>query len=176
MYVIGLAADHAAVRLGYPTTPNVPDLRELLGTSVVIARALNQVFNTVVNALFAVFAMVLLKIIVRRESLVAPSAIAIAMLVVVRGIFDGGSAALNAAAGLAMVTIIVLTIQRLGLVAVMTLFLVNLLMGEAVVTLDPSKWFFADSLLLMAMPTTLAVYGFYVSRGGEPLFGRAVLD
>jgi hypothetical protein len=70
----------------------------------------------------------------------------------------------------------VLTIQRLGLVAVMTLFLVNLLMSGAVVTLDPSKWFFTDSLLLMAIPAALAVYGFYVSRGGEPLFGRAVLD
>jgi hypothetical protein len=119
---------------------------------------------------------VLLKIIVRRESLVAPLAIAVSMLVAVRGIFDGGSAAINAAAGLAMVTIIVLTIQRLGLVAVMTLFLVNLLMSGAVVTLDPSNWFFADSLLLMAVPATLAFYGFVVSRGGEPLFGRAVLD
>jgi hypothetical protein len=75
-----------------------------------------------------------------------------------------------------MVTIIVLTIQRLGLVAVMTLFLVNLLMGSAVITLDASRWFFADSVLLMAIPTALAVYGFVISRGGEPLFGRAVLD
>jgi serine/threonine-protein kinase len=176
MHVLGLFADYAAVRLGYPTTPNVPDLRELLGTSLVIARALNQVFNAVVNALFAVFAMVLLKIIVRREGLVAPLAIVVSMLVAVRGIFDGGSAAINAAAGLGMVTIIVLTIQRLGLVAVMTLFLVNVLMNGAVVTLDPSKWFFADSLLIMAIPAVLACYGFYVSRGGEPLFGRAVLD
>jgi serine/threonine-protein kinase len=176
MCAIGLAADSAAFRLGYPTIPNVPDLHALLGTPLVIARALNQVFNATVNALFAVFGMVLLKIVVRRESLVAPLAIAVSMLAAVRGIFDGGSAAINAAAGLAMVTIIVLTIQRLGLVAVMTLFLVNLLMSGAVVTLDPSNWFFADSLLLMAVPATLAFHGFVVSRGGEPLFGRAVLD
>jgi hypothetical protein len=30
--------------------------------------------------------------------------------------------------------------------------------------------------LIMAIPAVLACYGFYVSRGGEPLFGRAVLD
>ena len=60
--VLGLSADYAAYRLGYPTTPLVPDLSELLGTAVVVARTLNQVFNAVVNALFAVFAMVLLKI------------------------------------------------------------------------------------------------------------------
>ena len=43
-------------------------------------------------------------------------------------------------------------------------------------TLDTSKWFFADSLLLMAIPAALALYGFYISRGGEPLLGSAVLD
>ena len=27
-----------------------------------------------------------------------------------------------------------------------------------------------------AMPVALALYGFYVSRGGEPLLGRRILD
>jgi len=31
-------------------------------------------------------------------------------------------------------------------------------------------------MLMIAMPAALAFYGFYVSRGGEPLLGRRVLD
>jgi hypothetical protein len=75
-----------------------------------------------------------------------------------------------------MITIIVLTIQRLGLVATIVLFLVNLMTASAVVTLDSSKWFFGDSMLLIAMPVGLAFYGFFISRGGEPLLGRRILD
>ena len=48
--------------------------------------------------------------------------------------------------------------------------------ASAVVTLDSSKWFFGDSMLLIAMPVGLAFYGFFISRGGEPLLGRRLLD
>jgi hypothetical protein len=75
-----------------------------------------------------------------------------------------------------MIAMIVLTIDRLGLVATVSLFLANMMTSSAVVTLDASKWFFGSALLLIAMPTALVCYGFYVSRGGEPLFGRRVLD
>jgi hypothetical protein len=33
-----------------------------------------------------------------------------------------------------------------------------------------------DSMILIAMPVALACYGFYISRGGEPLLGRRILD
>jgi len=169
-------SQYAGLRLGYAMTPAVPDLSELLGTGAVVARVLNQVFDAVVNALFGVFAMVLLKMIVRRESLVGPVGIGLVMLLAVRGMFDGGSVPANIAAGLCIVTIIILTIQRLGLVATLMLFLVDRIMSSAATTFDSSKWFFADSLLLVAIPTGLALYGFYVSRGGEPLLGKPVLD
>jgi F0F1-type ATP synthase membrane subunit c/vacuolar-type H+-ATPase subunit K len=69
-----------------------------------------------------------------------------------------------------------LTIDRLGLVATVALFLTNTMMSGAAVTLDSSKWFFGNALLLLAMPTALALYGFYVSRGGEGVFGRRLLE
>ena len=141
-----------------------------------LARTLNHVFNSVLNALFGVFGLVLLKMFVKREHLASALAIVLTMLLAARGIFDGGAALLNALAALLMITIIVLTIQRLGLIATIVLFLVNLMTSSAVVTLDSSRWFFGDSLLLIAMPVAIACYGFYVSRGGEPLLGRRLLD
>jgi serine/threonine-protein kinase len=174
--VLAVSTDYLGYRLGYPITPKAPEMRLLLGTAPVLASTLNQVFNAVLNALFGVFGLVLLKMFVKREQLASAVAIALTMLLVVRGIFDGGAALVNGVAALLMVTIIVLTIQRLGMVATIMLFLVNLMTTSALVTLDPSKWFFADSLLLIAMPVALACYGFYVSRGGEPLLGRRILD
>ena len=176
MTVLSLASDYLGYRLGYDTAPQVPELRLLLGTSSVIARTLNQVFNAVLNALFGVFGMVLLKMFVKREALASGLAIVLCLLLAARGIFDGGAALVNGTAAVLMIAIIVLTIQRLGLVATMALFLVNFLTSATLVTLDPSKWFFGDSMLLIAMPVAIASYGFYVSRGGEPLLGKRLLD
>jgi serine/threonine-protein kinase len=174
--VLGVGADYLGHRLGYPGSPQVPELAMLRGTAAVLARTLNDVFNSLFNALFSVFGLVLLKMFVKREHLASALAILLAMLLAARGIFDGGAALLNALAALLMITIIVLTIQRLGLVATIVLFLVNLMTSSATVTLDSSKWFFGDSVLLIAMPVAIAGYGFYVSRGGEPLLGRRILD
>ena len=71
---------------------------------------------------------------------------------------------------------VVLTIQRLGLVAITAAFFVLYVMGNAVITLDTTRWFFSDSVLQLLIPAGLAVYGFYVSRGGEPIFGGKLLD
>jgi len=174
--VLGHTGDYISLLRGRPTPPLLPELRELLGTQVIIARTLNQAFNAVVNSLFGVFALVLLKMFLKRETLAAGAAIVLATLLAARGIFTGGSPILNGALAVTMITIIVLTIQRLGLVATVVMFLVNLTTESAVITLDSSKWFFGDSLLLIAIPVGLAVYGFYVSRGGEPLLGTRLLD
>lgn len=174
--VVGLASQYLTLRLGYPITPDVPDLRLLLGTDVVIARTLNHVFNGVLNALFAVFGMVLLKMIFKRERLAVGIAIGLTMLLSVRGVFDGGAPLINGIAAIVIVTTIVLTVQKLGLVATVMLFLTNFMMSSAAVTLDSSKWFFGNSVLLIAIPAALACYAFYASRGGEPLLGRRLLD
>jgi serine/threonine-protein kinase len=166
----------AGARLGYNWTPDVPDLQELLGTALDVARILNQIFNAILNAIFAVFAMVLLKMVVRREWLASVVAIALAMILFSSGISDGGSPALNFVALLLVVSIVVLTIQRLGLVAITVLFFVGFIVGNAVITLDTSRWFFADAMVQLAITALLAFYGFYASRGGEPLFGGRLLD
>ena len=35
---------------------------------------------------------------------------------------------------------------------------------------------FGESLVLIAIPAALALYGFYISRGGEPILGARLLD
>jgi len=48
---------------------------------------------------------------------------------------------------------------------------VNVAIGNGVLTLDMSKMYAATSVWMMLVIGGLAVYGFYVSRAGNPLFG-----
>jgi serine/threonine-protein kinase len=176
MHVLIAGSSFLGARLGYPWTPELPDLQELLGNAAAIARTLNHIFNAVLNAIFAVFALVLLKMAVRREWLASVVAVALAMILAVRGIGDDGSIVVNFIAALALVTIVVGTIQRLGLVSTTVMFFVNFILSSAVITLDTSRWFFGVSVIQLVIPSALALYGFYASRGGEPIFGARLLD
>jgi tRNA A-37 threonylcarbamoyl transferase component Bud32 len=71
---------------------------------------------------------------------------------------------------------IVYVMLRFGLLTTMTFFAVNFLLNNAVLTLDPSRWFFPASTTLLLIVSALAFYGFYASRGGEPLLGKRFLD
>ncbi len=179
IHAVSIGSGYLSLKAGHPFSAQVPNLDFLLGTPEVIARILNHVFNAVLNALFAVFGMVLLKIILKRERVAVVVAIALTMGLAARGIFDTSGAAaiaLNLIAATIVITTIVMTIYKLGLVAILVLLFVNFVMSSAIVTLDVSKWFFGDSVLVLAIPIALAFYGFYISRGGEPLLGKPVLD
>jgi len=155
---------------------DLPDLGQLMGTHMVIARVLNNVFNAAINAIFTVFAVVLLKIVVRREIPAVLLAIAAGTAALGSLIYDSGPMWLNILSMATMVGIIVLAIQRLGLLAITVAFFILFAVGGAVLTFDTSRWFFADATLLAIVPVALALYGFYVSRGGEPLLGGRILD
>jgi hypothetical protein len=103
-------------------------------------------------------------------------AIALFTLTSSRGIGEGGSWAISLAAVVLFIAVIVLTVKYLGMLATMVLFLVNFVISNAAFTLDTSAWFFTDSLLVTLIPIAMACYGFYASRGGEPLLGRRILD
>ncbi len=171
-----IGSTYLNVRLGHPSTPDVPNLQELLSVSLNVARTLNQVFNAVLNAIFAIFVMVVMKMIVRREWAASLVAIGLAMGLLMNGFGTGLEMVINFVSMLIAVVLIVVMIQRLGLVAVTVAFFVLYVMGNAVITLDTSRWFFPDSVIQLSIPALLAVYGFYASRGGEPILGARFLD
>ncbi len=176
VYIVDIGGTLLAGRFGYWPPPSVPSFDHLLGTRFVIAQVGNVVFNCVLNALFIVFGMVLLKLLLRREWTAVLVAILLFTFTASRGLSDVGSRAVNLSSIFLFISIMVFTAQRLGLLAMVVLFFVEFMFSGAAITLDPSSWFFGDSLLLILIPTTLALYGFYASRGGEPLLGRKILD
>jgi hypothetical protein len=176
IHVIDVGGTLLAHALGQSLPPRVPALDDLLGTRYVIALVGNHVFNALFNAIFCVFGMVLLKILVRREWAAVVVAILFFTFTTSRFMSETGPYAINLLTLVVFISIIVLTIERLGLLAVTVLFLVDFVIANAAVTLDTSRWFFADTTLPVIITAALACYGFYASRGGEPLFGRRLLD
>lgn len=66
----------------------------------------------------------------------------------------------------------VIVVVRFGLLATMTTQLVFLLTSMYPVTTDLSVWYAPSAAFALVVVAGFAVYGFYNSLGGEPVFGR----
>jgi hypothetical protein len=163
--------------LGYPALPPVvPNLETLSGARPVLALALAVVFDAAFNSLWIIFALVAVNLLVRRVWITAILMVGFLMLTGL-GSMDGPPPLwLRLSTALIILSSIVYVMLRFGLLTTMTFFAVNFLINSAVLTLDSSRWFFPTSVTVMAIVAALTLYGFYASRGGEPLLGRRWAD
>ncbi len=67
-----------------------------------------------------------------------------------------------------------LVLTRIGFIGAIGFFLTDILTDAP--PLDFSKWYAVRAIAAMAVPLALLVYGFYVSLGGQPMFGRALRE
>ncbi len=163
--------------LGYPEPPPFASNISLLESNrQVLAAMASTMVSALFNALWIVFGLVAVKLIVRRGWV---SGVVMTLFLVA---IDAGEVAQTAPAwaGLTLyvsvVAGIVFVAFRLGLLATVVMFVVQFGLSNAVVTSNSASWFFSTSATLLLIMSALAVYGFYASRGGEPLLGRRILD
>jgi hypothetical protein len=55
-------------------------------------------------------------------------------------------------------------------------FFVNQILNNAPLTLQPSMPYASSAFAALLIVFGLAAFGFYASRGGQPLFGRILSD
>jgi hypothetical protein len=72
--------------------------------------------------------------------------------------------------------LVVLTLTRLGLLASAVSLFAFMLTLRSPMTLDYSVWYFGRSSLVLGFLVVLLVSSAYLSLGGKPLFGKALLD
>ena len=70
---------------------------------------------------------------------------------------------------------ITILVARFGLLATMAAQLFFFLTVEYPITTDPSAWYASSTIFALAIVLGLAVYGFYTSLGGQPVFGQRLL-
>jgi serine/threonine-protein kinase len=162
--------------LGYPNPAlDVPRMADLEGTRAMLGAAGYIVFNTAFNALWSLFGLVAVTLVVRKVWITAIVAVLFFTLTA-GGLLEVRPLWFTAPVALAITSLMVFVMLRFGLLATVVMFFVNFLLGGAALTLDTSKWFFGTSAAQVVAVAAIAVFGFYASRGGEPLFGRRLLD
>jgi eukaryotic-like serine/threonine-protein kinase len=167
----------ARTMLGVAHMPQtVPSVVWLEGFGQMVAAVAELVFSAMVNSLWIVFGLVVTNLIVRRIWITALIMVAFLLMTTVSSILELPPIWLGSILALLVVSAMVFVLLRFGLLAAIVMFFVNFALGNAVVTLDPSKWFFPTSATLLLFVAALAVYGFYSSRAGEPLLGRRIFD
>ena len=80
-----------------------------------------------------------------------------------------------AAAGLS-VAVILYILLRWGLLAALAMGMVYGGLSAVPLTLDASSWYAGRSYFVLAACAALAIYGFVVSLGGKPMFGRPLFE
>jgi hypothetical protein len=183
--LIGVAVGTAMAVLGYtsmivpvllgdpPPTPRGTNLQFLLGAPAAISTILRMVTNalqtaTAIAVPFAVGRALL------RNSLGGGVLAAGVLSVFVFGQSSWDRPFLTIFVVVAFVGPMVLTMIYGGLLAASAAFLVNQALNSAPLTLDPSRPYATGAMWSLLLVLGLAVFGFYASRKGQPLFGRLV--
>jgi len=163
--------------LGWP--PLEPTLTRpdgLHGANYAMGYVLALVHSSLLNALQGIFGVVLIKMFVKRTWLVVLVTTIVFFPIAINGTFSGDQLSIDVPFTIIGIALFLTVLLRFGLLSLSVTFLVFLALTSLPITADLSKAYAGMSLALLAATAGLAVFGFYASRGTEPLFGRTLLD
>jgi serine/threonine-protein kinase len=156
-------------------SPLVPHLEPLLGMRLAAGEFFynNLTFVTGLS-LCTLFLLLLLRIILRRDW----AAIGVSGLIItlVPLNFVGGNLLVEIIFGGLLTVVILFVLLRFGLLALTTCFLFIFLFLNYPITSDFSAWYIEATVFVLMLTIGLAVYGFYISLAGQPLFRGKLLE
>jgi serine/threonine-protein kinase len=161
--------------LGFaPPQPYSGPQSELLGARAIIADISTSLIGAPVFWLAGLFVLFLFRVLLRKEwAAVLASALLFTVLF---------SAALSELAPVLLVsrvitnTLTVLLLIRFGFLAVVASQVFNGVLSSFPLTTDGSAWYAGISLVGILLMAAMALYGFYTSLGGRPVFGGVALE
>jgi Protein kinase domain len=170
--LLGVSYVLVAPLLGSPPgQPRVSNLQMLLGAPAAIGAVLRMIPNNLQNGLYVAVAFGLGRALTGRTwggALPASALLGIFVL--------GETGGLNLFVTLLFVAAFVIPMVALliygGLLSIVIAFLVNQAINNAPLTLDPSMPHASGALWSLLLVAGLTTFGFYTSRGGQPLLGR----
>jgi serine/threonine-protein kinase len=158
------------------TTPSLPISWGLFGARYAVAASLFAVLRALQNALQCVCVLVFFKILVRRTGLAIVLSMAGLLPIAMSRVDIGGQPTVILALVAGGVALAFGVLLRFGIFALVTMFYTFLVLDLFPLTTDLTRPYVGTSVVLLAAIAGLSAYGFYASRGREPLFGRALLD
>jgi hypothetical protein len=157
-------------------TPDLPSAAILLGTRYALDAALNIVNRAIFNALQIVCIVAFLKMLLRRTWIVVAASVILILPIAMSGTNAGEQFAIEVGIALSGIGLILAVLLRFGLLALVATFYTFMTLELFPLTMDLSRPYAGAAMIVILTIAALAAYGFYASRGDEPLFGRAILD
>jgi serine/threonine-protein kinase len=143
-----------------------PYMPALAGGRGLLRTVMDSVGQSLIASLIGLGLLFLLRLIVRRTWL------AVVLLALVEALMWswGENPLLDAIGSLTGAILFAVVLARVGLVAGFAYFETNMLLWfYTPMPLDPSRWYFGTSLLLLAFALALTLYAFRVSLGARPV-------
>jgi hypothetical protein len=157
-------------------TPQLPDSLILFGTRFALSAAIQIIRRAMVLSMQVVGIVVFLKIVLRRNWLALTVATLAVLPMAMSGTFAGEQLALELGISVLGIALIFMVLLRYGLLALIITFYTFLAIEAFPLTTDLTRPYAGASFVVVATIAALSVFGFYASRGDEPIFGRPLLD
>lgn len=162
-----------------PAYPLSVQIWQLLGMRASISDLPRCVINSIGSPFVGLFLLLLLRTLLRKNW-----AAGVAWVLLYAAVDAGAAAAVGAAVGwpslvisLIVNIVTVLLLTRLGLLSVVVApFFHFYFLDGFPLTTQGSAWYAGISLVGILLMSAMALYGFYTSLGGRPVFGGAVLE
>jgi hypothetical protein len=160
---------------GYPSA--LPFFQANVGALINASTAINTLYDMVASgvfvAMFVVLGYVLLRLALRRTGLAIAAFFAVLLLIQSRQVLASAAPLWMAAIFQIVVTAVMTTVVvRYGLLATAVAAAVGNVLEGIPITYALSHWTATTSNLALAVVLGLALFGFYASRAGQPLFGK----
>jgi serine/threonine protein kinase len=156
-----------------PGTPRTTNMQFLLGARTAVGAVLRMIPNALQNAMFVAVAFGFGRALSR--SVWGGALVAAALLTIfVLGESSSEHFLITLVFVAAFVVPMVATLLYAGLLATAIAFLVNQSINNSPIAFDPSLPHASGAFWTILLVAGLAAFGFYTSRGGQPLFGRLV--
>jgi hypothetical protein len=156
--------------MGYPPpAPRNMNLELLMSTRRAVSALLRMPTNALMNGMLTTLLFALIRMIVKRTWIATIITIAVGSFILLNNVSQQFWLSIAAAALVAIIYVGVL--ERFGMFPLMMTFLTNNIVQSGL-TLDVNKLYAPTAIWLMALVATMAAFGYYASRTGEPLFGK----
>lgn len=143
-----------------------PPLDSLLGARDLAANLIFHSQGALWAALVLLFLFFVLRVLLRRDWLAA----AVFTLIGMAMNLGSEDPAIEVPLGAIYYLLVPLVLLRFGLLAMIANMMAEILLFESsVLTLDPSRWYFGYSLVVLLLVAALAAWGFRTALAGRPL-------
>jgi len=175
--LIWIVSHALGAMLGYsPPAPRNFNVDVLEGTRFFLAFVLVAIDSGIESGVTTTLLFVVLRALLGRTWLAVGTAVLLFGLAIASEIVTGDRPWLEVTTSLVFVSFILGTLVRFGLLALVTMFAVNVFLQLMPVALDASTWYASFSLGAVGIVAGLAVWAFVISRAGEPLFGKPIFE